>query len=180
MRFILAALALLIPVVGYATTVRKAELDELVRESHMVVRGHVAFVDERAGEQAGKFQTRIGFEITEVVKGLESGAQTYELVLPGGRVGPMTSLVAGVPTFTPGQEVVLLIKHTRAGDAITGLTQGVFNVDRSRGVARARRLDLGDVRLVDRVGRETTPQLIDTPLSELMLNLRVLSARGEQ
>ncbi|HSI04870.1 MAG TPA: hypothetical protein VLC93_10350 [Myxococcota bacterium] len=159
-----------------ATTVRIAGLDELVHESHMVVRAHVAFVDERAGEETRKFQTRIGLEVAESVKGFDAGQTTYELVLPGGKLGPYTMAIPGMPIFAPGQEVVLLVKHTEAGDTITGLGQGIFNVDRRSGEARARRLDAGDARMVDVNGRDARLELIDAPLVELMTRLRALSA----
>lgn len=180
MRFILAALLLLVPVAASATTVRKAALDELVRESHMVVRAHVAFVDDRAGELTGRYQTRIGLEIDESVVGFDGQDGIYELVLPGGRIGAYTMAIPGVPGFTPGQEVVLLVKHTPAGDAITGLGQGVFRVDRGSGQARARRLDLGDVRAVDGRGRDAKFELIDAPLADLMSRLRTLSREVRQ
>lgn len=172
----LATVLVALPVSLFATTVRVAALDELVHESHMVVRAHVAFVDDRAGEETRKFQTRIGLEVVESVKGYEGADRTYELILPGGRLGPYTMAIPGMPAFAPGQEIVLLVKHTEAGDAITGLAQGIFNVDRSRGVARARRLDAGDVRMVDVNGRDARVELIDTPLTELMTRLRTLSA----
>lgn len=176
MRFILAALALLIPVVGHATTVRQAGLDELVRESHMVVRAHVAFVDDRVGETTGKYQTRVGLEIDEAVMGFDSRDGVYELVLPGGSIGPYTMKIPGMPSFVPNQEVVLLVTHTPGGDAITGLAQGVFRVDRGNGAARARRLDLDDVRVVDAKGRDARPDFVDAPLASLMSQLRHLSA----
>src|SRR5262249_1731832 len=64
------AVMLLMPLVAHATTVRRAPLDELVRDSHVIVRAHVSFIDERAGEASGKFLTRIGFEVDEAVMGL--------------------------------------------------------------------------------------------------------------
>ena len=172
----LAAAIILVPTSLLATTVRVAALDELVHESHMVVRAHVAFVDDRAGEETRKFQTRIGLEVAESVKGFDGRQSTYELVLPGGRLGAYTMAVPGMPIFTPGQEVVLLVKHTEGGDTITGLAQGIFNVDRSSGIARARRLDVGQVRMVDASGRDARVELIDAPLSDLMNRLRTLSA----
>jgi hypothetical protein len=175
MRFFLAAMLLLVPMTSWATTVRQAPLEELVRESHMVVRAHVAFVDERAGEATGKFQTRIGFEIIEAVKGMTPGAETYELVIPGGSVNQYTMAIPGMPSFTPGQEVVVLVKHTEAGDTITGLAQGIFAVDRSSGAARARRFDAGEVRLVDALGRDTKAERLELPLGDLMDRLRTLS-----
>ncbi len=171
----LAVVIVAVPASLFATTVRVAALDELVHESHMVVRAHVAFVDDRAGEETRKFQTRVGLEVAESVKGFDGAQRTYELVLPGGRLGPYAMAVPGMPTFSPGQEVVVMVKHTEAGDTITGLAQGIFNVDRSSGTARARRLDAGQTRMVDAHGRDARLELIDAPLSELMTTLRALS-----
>ncbi len=169
-----------VPLSVFATTVRVATLDELVHESHMVVRAHVAFVDDRAGEEARKFQTRIGLEIAESVKGDSAGDGTYELILPGGRLGPYTMAIPGMPSFAAGQEVVLLLKHTEGGDTITGLAQGIFNVDRTTGIARARRIDAGEVRMVDIQGRDTRIERIDAPLDQLMTRLRALSVEVQR
>ncbi|MBC7793873.1 MAG: hypothetical protein H7Z43_09200, partial [Clostridia bacterium] len=97
MRSIAFVLSLLVAGAAFAntalaSTVRHAELKDLVAGSDIVARAHVVFVDDRAGQFEGKFRTRVGLEIDEAVKGLD-GAATYELVLPGGKSGPYRMLI---------------------------------------------------------------------------------------
>lgn len=174
---ILAASCVLTPSASWATTVLKTSLPDLVRMSQVVVRAHVSWVDDRAGETAGKFQTRFGFEVDETVKGLEAGTTMLELQFPGGKVGQYTMRVSGTPSFAPGDEVVLLVERTAGGDALAGLAQGVFKVERKSGSVRIRSID-GNTRIVDERGRETLAARVDLPLDDFMTELRTLAVDG--
>jgi hypothetical protein len=154
---------------AFATTVIPSTLAELVDEAHVIVRAHVAYVDDRAGESSGAFRTRIGFEVAETVKG--EAAETIETVVPGGSVGAYSSYIPGLPRFTPGQEVVIMIEHTPGGDTFAGLAQGVFTVDRLNGQALVRR-DMSELHFVGKVPIE---RLNGTKLGSLMMRMRAMA-----
>lgn len=161
-----------------ATTVRHTELPELVAQSQIVLRAHVAFVDDRAGEAQGKFKTRIGFEVDEAVKGISD--TTLEVVLPGGKSGQLTMAIPGMPTFKTGDEVVLLVQRLEGGDAITGMGEGVFKVDRSSGVANVSQPFISAMHVIDAKGREVRNAAIATTLSDLMTRLHSHAKGGVQ
>lgn len=177
MRYWVWAACLLVASTASASTVRHVELEELVRTSHVVVRAHVAFVDDRAGESEGKFKTRIGFEVDEAVKGLE-GATTYELVVRGGKNKAYTMAIPGMPHFVPGEEVVLLVTHTAGGDVINGLGEGVYAVDRTGTEARVRQPFIRASHVVDAQGREVTNAAVETTLTTLMTRIRSAAVAG--
>src|SRR5713226_8788547 len=57
--------------------------------------------------------------------------------LPGGRVGHLQSFVDGAPRFQPGEEVILFLERTRAGDfSVTSWVQGTFRIHRDASTGR--------------------------------------------
>ncbi len=156
-----------------ATVLKRAPLAELAQSSAVIVHAVVRRVDDEvAPTPQGPFRTQIELEVLEAVKGLAPAARTLALDLPGGRGFGRTMAIPGMPRFSEGDEVVLLLEATpRGGLALTGLSQGAFFVRRAGEATEVVR-ELGDVGLV---GHAAAPPPRD--LSELLTQLR-RAARG--
>ena len=132
--------ALLATTPAWATVVRPASLQELAESSAVIVHAAVGEVNDRLAQgQGDAIRTKIVFEILEAIKGFKKSSGVLTLVLPGGRLGDNVLLIPGMPTFQPGQEVVLLLEATATGFTPAGLKQGVFYVDRRASPAVVRR-----------------------------------------
>ena len=113
-----------------ATTVVRRSIEELARNSVLVVHG-------RAGEsftrwEGGLLQTYTRIEVIRPLKG--SAPQSVVVKQLGGTTERYTQKVSGVRHWIAGQEVVLFLRPGNRGDAyvVTGLMQGNFIV-RTRG-----------------------------------------------
>jgi len=88
----------------------------------------VAFIRTRGGK-SGTVWTFDDFDVLEVFKG--SASQLLRVRLPGGRVEHTDVRIEGVPEFASGEETILFVERTSAGDyGITSWAQGTFRVRR--------------------------------------------------
>lgn len=112
--------------VTLATTLRRMDLSEMVAVADRVV--HARVVGNRVyWEAPGQILTDTTFEVLSDVKG--SGPKTLTITQLGGRIDPVELVVEGTPTFSEGEEVVLLTELTPSGSrVIVGLSQGVMRV----------------------------------------------------
>ena len=89
-----------------------------------------------------------------------------------------TMSIPGMPRFSPGDEVVLILERTASGFALAGLAQGVFRVDRAGTVPIVKR-DLAGLELVERKAGALREPLGRTPrLDALLDEIRRLAAEG--
>jgi hypothetical protein len=120
------------------TTLMHMSIAQMTGAASLIVRAHC--LGNATGWDAGEIWTFTAFETEEVWKGAAAARITVRLL--GGRVGNLTSRVAGVPHFTPGEDVVLFLEATRRGDySIVSWVQGTFRI-----------------RLDPRTGKENTVQ----------------------
>lgn len=119
-----------------ATTVLKVDVATMVRLSDWVVRARVLAVspvDLRDAKQRGadRLFTDVQLEVLEAYHGEEVPTR-YTMRLMGG-VGKdgLAMTIPGMPTFAPGEEVVLFLEPSRDGHLPAGLMQGVWRVIRS-------------------------------------------------
>ena len=127
--------ALLGAAAAQATTLARMSLDELVRAARVVVRARC--LSSGSDWQGGEIWTRTRFEVLESFKG--SVPQQITVRLIGGRVGHIVSRVAEVPRFRPGEEVVLFLEPTAAGElSVTGWAEGTFRIARDARSGTAR------------------------------------------
>jgi len=128
------------PTQAGAATVRRASIDELAQASVVIFRGIVRSVNnELEAKETGLLETAIEFEVLESIKGLRPKAKRFSLVLPGGKVHGREMRIPGIPKFALGEEVVVLLEANSGRYVLTGLSQGVFWIDRVNGVASLRR-----------------------------------------
>lgn len=124
-----ASVLLFVATAAQSTTVLKVELDDLTLTSQWVVRAvvlDVAPVDLR--EKGKGLFTDVELLVREVYRGTKVPAR-YTLRLLGGRgADGVTMKIPGMPTFKPGEELVLFLEPTAMGHIPCGLGQGVWRV----------------------------------------------------
>lgn len=116
---------------GYSTqgtTIERISLAKLSRTAPIIVRARC--LANATTWDAGEIWTFASFSTEEYWKG-PAPAQ-FRVRLLGGRVGPLTSSVSGVPHFQPGEEVVLFLEPSGRGDfRVTSWVQGTFRIRRN-------------------------------------------------
>jgi hypothetical protein len=116
----------------------------------------------------------VEIEVTETLKG-QTGS-TVLLVQPGGQVGDIGQMVHGLPSFTPGEEVVVFLdRHGADAFRVTAMAQGKYQV---RHAADSRSVlavpeNTGEALLLDPTTRQPTASAQRTlTLEELKAAIR--------
>jgi hypothetical protein len=111
-----------------ATTLARLSLAQMARAAQEIVRAQC--VGNSVGWDEGEIWTFTTFRVEETWRGGATGQITVRLL--GGRTGQLTSIVSGVPRFTPGEEVVLFLQRTSHGDfSVVSWQQGTFRIRRN-------------------------------------------------
>jgi len=126
MRIFLSFLiAILILPAIRATTLARLSLDQLAAGSDAVARVRCAGAQSRW--QDGSIWTVATFEVVETMKG--NLPREIAIRLPGGRVGHLLATVEGAPKFHPGDNAVVFLERSRAGDfSVAGWVEGTFRI----------------------------------------------------
>jgi hypothetical protein len=132
-RFVVAMLATLYAgafTTALATTFERMSVAKMTQRAQLVLRAQC--VANSVAWDRGEIWTFTSFEVKDSWKGAPAGATRQVMVrLLGGTLGNLTSTVAGVPRFRPGEEVVLFLQATAAGDfSIVSWMQGTFRIHR--------------------------------------------------
>lgn len=116
---------LLLCAAAQGTTLARMTVEQMAQAARVVVR---ARCETNSTEwEHGEIWTHTPFEVEEAWKGSPPSRVTVRLL--GGRVGSVTSSVAGVPRFLPGEDVVLFLEANGDGDySIVSWMQGTFRV----------------------------------------------------
>lgn len=110
-----------------ATTLARMSVAQMSRAAQVIVRGQCQA--NTTGWDAGEIWTFTTFEVEEVWRGAAPAQISVRLL--GGTAGGLTSSVAGIPRFWPGEEVVLFLERTQRGDfSIVSWEQGTFRIRR--------------------------------------------------
>jgi hypothetical protein len=131
-RKYLAVVASLLPIFGLAipataTTLVRMDLNALANSAELIVRARCVHSETRW--ESGSIWTFDDFEVLETFKG--APPQTLRVRLPGGRVDHTEVRIEGVPAFAVGEETVLFVEKTSAGDyGVTSWAQGTFRIHR--------------------------------------------------
>ena len=115
-----------------AITVAPLSFEQLVHRSAVVVLARV--LDVR-GEFVGDGRGIESVVTVSVLKGLKGGSvETLQFTVHGGRAGRYLNLIPGAPTFTSGDLAIIFLTARGARLPVTtGLTQGVYRVQRGNG-----------------------------------------------
>jgi hypothetical protein len=109
----------LAPSAATATTLARMSVTQMSQAAPVIVRARC--LDNSTRWDAGEIWTFTTFAVEEVWKGSASAQITVQLL--GGTAGNVTSTVAGIPRFRPGEIVFLFLE-------LTSWQQGTFRVRR--------------------------------------------------
>ena len=147
------------------TTLERLPLDEMARKSTAIVRATV--VGTSGILRGADVYTLYQIEIVENWKG--AGKPHLEQVaVPGGAAGGLRQMVPGAPSLHLGEEYVMFLWTSRSGlTQLIGLTQGLFNVQRSgTGDAAAMRAAAAEL-MLDASGHAVKDEAVSMKLSDL-------------
>lgn len=153
-----------------SSTVVPLSLSDLTARADRIFHG--TCVGVRSELVAGDIVTRLTFAVDEGLKG--TVGDTLALRLPGGELDGVRDEVSGMPSFVPGDEVVLFVTEVDGLGRVwpVGLGQGDFRVLRegNRPAAVGRSLD--DLRLpggaaARPTGLPPTPTSLEALLEEI-------------
>ena len=146
MRLVWAFVLVAFP--AFATTMLRADLDELVRRSDRVLRARVVKVESHWSGDRTHIVTDTELAVLEDLKG--GGATRVTVRQPGGVVGDIGQQVSGLASFRQGEEVVVLLERRGPFFRVSGMAQGKYRVVRDAKGAHAVPESLGDTTLIDR------------------------------
>ena len=111
---------------AHATTLARMSLDQLVAAAQVVA--HVRCTGSVSRREAGSIWTFTDFTVLETFKGVPGASLTIRL--PGGRDGHLVETVEGAPRFAPGDEAIVFLERTPAGDwSISAWAEGTFRIE---------------------------------------------------
>jgi hypothetical protein len=130
--FLAACCGVALATTAFATTFQPLSFEQLVGGSSLVVYGRVIDVRAQWTDDRRFIESVVALE---VLKGMKGGTgQTVTFTVPGGQVGRYINVIPGAPVFTAGDlAVVFLTSRGARLPVTTGLTQGVYRVQRDAG-----------------------------------------------
>ncbi len=110
-----------------ATSVVNRTVQEMTGVSTLVISGVVAKVQPNFKSKAVPLGTKVTITVDRVLKGFASGP-SISFVIPGGIVDGKSLMIAGMPSFQAGEEVVVFLEKTPVGWIPSGLANGKYSV----------------------------------------------------
>jgi len=151
------------PLPGYAMTVLQVDLKQLVTTADLVVHGSVTRTQvlDRRKDDRGVW-TEFTLSVREVWKGdaVKAGGSLTWRHVGGTTADGMTVAVPGMPTFAPGEDVVVVLEKTSDSWVISGGPQGKFSIQKDKAGRATVRRDLLDAHMVQ---RDATGRLVTAP-----------------
>jgi len=112
---------------AHASTVVNMNATRLARHAGQVIRADITVVESYFADNPKRIETRLTLSKIEYWKGGYDGApDSFELVVPGGRVGAMQMRICCAPNFKVGQQWVLFLLPQYKTFPTVGLGQGSF------------------------------------------------------
>ncbi len=112
------------------STLRQLTLDDMIRQSTMIVRGTVQ--PATVQYHGSTIFSHYTVQVTETYKSAASSqtpAASIDFGVPGGSLNGAIQRVAGAPMLTVGQDYVLFLWTSKSGlTQVIGLSQGLFSV----------------------------------------------------
>ena len=165
-------LGLLFCSAAFATTLIKADLAFLTKNSDAVVVGTVGSVQSRMSGDGKRIITDSEIAVSQTLKGTVPA--TVVVMQPGGEVGDVGQYVSGVARFATGEEVIVFLEKRGDRFFVTGLAQGKYRVehaaDGKRYAVPAKELDaeVVDPLTHQPVAPSTTPVLFETFVQQIV------------
>lgn len=159
-----------------ATTLIRADLDDLVAANRAVVVGEVVDAKSYWNENHTFILTDVRLKLDDVLKGKAN--KELKITVMGGRVGDLTTLIVGGPELIPGNSYVLFLNEEKLPGVekaltIRDLSQGIFDVKIGRGGLRAISQASRQPLVPDRFGHTEAPGSAEgIPLIDMMQSIR--------
>jgi hypothetical protein len=139
------------------TTLEQLSLDDMVKKSTSIVRGKV--VSSAPMQRGNVIYTSYRVQVSDRLKG--DAGQTVEVAVPGGRSGQLRQTIPGAPSIEAGKDYVIFIWKGPSGtNHIVGLSQGLFDVQRTSNGELVLKRAAADARMVDAQGHEVQDQAV--------------------
>lgn len=116
------------------STLRQLSLDDMIRQSTMIVHGTVQ--PANISYHGSMIFSHYTVQVTETYKGPASTSGPVDFGVPGGSLNGTIQRVAGAPILTVGQDYVLFLWTSKSGlTQVIGLSQGLLSVITTPGAA---------------------------------------------
>lgn len=162
-----------------ASVVTQLRLEELARRADHAFVGTVEAVNPHFLDHSSLIVTDVQIRCTEGLWGVPAGS-VFTVRHMGGEVDGWGQKVFGEASYRVGEEVVLLAEPRQGHFFAVGMAQGVFHVVSRDGKKRVR-LALSGATLQPIRGDKTPASIDDTPLAEVLTQLRgFFAARSSQ
>ncbi len=154
-----------------ATQIIHRTPQQLGERSELVVHGHVMTVQSAWNDKRTKIFTTTVISVENTYKG--AAAPVVEIIQLGGVVDNIRVNVSGSLQWRPGEEVVLFLAPYEGKYAVSGFSQGKFNVkrDAKTGKAYIERPELEGVEIMGAPSKDgtTKPTKVEkVPLEEFV------------
>ncbi len=150
---------------GWAATLERLSLDDMIAKSTAIVHGRVTGAS--AAYRGTVIYTHFKVSVLEQFKG--ATVSSTEVLVPGGTVNAIRQTYPGAPQLVVGQEYVLFLWTSSTGATYTiGFTQGVFTLPKdSSGQTLAVRAPSTETILDPVTGNPVKDEPIRMPLANL-------------
>ncbi len=177
--FILGLLGSLASLPG--STLRQLTLDDMIRQSTMIVHGTVQ--PSNVMQHGSMIFSHYTIQVSETYKSPASQpASQIDFGVPGGSLNGLIQRYSGAPALTVGQDYVLFLWTSKTGlTQIIGLSQGLFSVISTPGAAPIVVSAGTAERMLNSAGQPVAASDISMPLSALKAEIaNVLSGQSTQ
>lgn len=166
-----AMLAAMLASPAFATIVTRMDLPALVQSSDVIVQGTVEQVYSQMDPQLHLIFTYASIRVDEAIKGA-SGRRSVLIRQLGGTVGALSLNIAGSPSFTAGEQVIVFLETQNNGAYhVAGLSQGRFTIVDNVAVS-----DTSGLTLLDSNTKQLNDRVVvnRTPLDQFKSKIREL------
>lgn len=141
----------------FSLTVAKASLEEITKESAIVVSGTVTSINYQwLNSDHNAIETLVTFNVDQYVKGI--GDPQIVVYQMGGFIGDFGQIIDGAPQLAVGEKLVLFLIEFKGKLRIHSIALGCFRISEKDG-SKFVMNDLGNVYLVNPAsGREVQPK----------------------
>ncbi|HLJ75509.1 MAG TPA: hypothetical protein VKU62_13035 [Thermoanaerobaculia bacterium] len=125
-RALAVVAALLAVPAAHATVAAAASFDQKVDKAASIIVGKCLHQESRFDPTGRWILTYSTFQVEKTLKGNPEPEVT--IVTPGGQVGDLHQSTIGIPAFKPGDENVIFVKNSSAGQTVLYFDQGAYEV----------------------------------------------------
>ncbi|MFN3198606.1 MAG: hypothetical protein ACE366_09375 [Bradymonadia bacterium] len=118
-----------------ATVMKALSLDQMVKQSDVIVRGEVVAQHSAWNEAGNRIYTVTELKVMEPLKGQATSETIIKIRQLGGTVDGITQNIAGNALLSTGEEVAIFLRADaeKSLHYVVGMAQGKYTIDRSSG-----------------------------------------------